>query len=117
MAYYFVKVIISALIIVLVSELAKAYSWVAALITSLPLISILALSWLYIDTHDIQKVSDLAVGIFWLVIPSLVFFIALPFLLAKHVPFWMSLGISCVITALFYSGYFLLLSKIGVISS
>jgi len=37
--------------------------------------------WLYADTGDALRVADLASGIFWLVLPSLVLFIALPLLL------------------------------------
>ena len=114
MAYYILKTIISAIILVFVSELAKTYSWFAALVISLPIISILAISWLYIDTQDIQKIIDLSTGIFWLVIPSLVFFIVLPLLLKVQVPFWWSLILSCFITAITYLVYTLILNKWGV---
>jgi len=40
------------------------------------LVSVLAMVWLYIDTKDAEKVSDLATSVFWLVLPSLGFFIA-----------------------------------------
>lgn len=115
MLIYLTKLIISALIIVLVSEIAKVHSWLAAFITSLPIVSILAISWLYIDTQNIDKVIDLSTGIFWLVIPSLLFFIALPILLKYQVPFWWSLLFSCCITAAAYGGYALLLTKMGIL--
>ena len=115
MGIYITKLIISAVIIVAVSEIAKVHSWLAAFITSLPVVSILAISWLYIDTQNIEKVVDLSTGIFWLVIPSLVFFIALPILLKYHVPFWWSLFLACSITAACYGVYALLLTKTGII--
>ena len=116
MGLYLVKIIVSAVIIVLISELAKAYSWMAALITSLPLISIIAITWLYVDTHDVQKISDYSIGIFWLVIPSLIFFLALPLLLKNGLSFWVSLPLSCLITAAGYGIYMLVLSKTGIMS-
>ena len=45
--YFFLKTIISAIIIVAVSEIAKKYTWTAAIIVSLPLTSLLAFVWLY----------------------------------------------------------------------
>ena len=50
----------------------------ASALASLPLISLLAFMWLYLDTGDVEKVVALSRGIFWLVLPSLVLFIALP---------------------------------------
>ena len=112
MTYYFVKTILSAIIIVVVTELAKVSSWFAALVTSLPLISILALSWIYIDTKNIEDISQLSVSIFYLVLPSLVFFLLLPYLLRLGVSFWTSMGLSCLVTALVYIVYAFLLKSL-----
>ena len=114
MLVYMFKTIISALLIVIISEVAKASSWVAAFITSLPIMSILALSWLYIDTQNIEKVSELSMGIFWLVIPSLIFFLALPFLLKQNLSFWLSMIIASVLTTSVYAIYYILLKKLGI---
>ena len=83
MIYSVIKIIITSLIIVAISEISKRSSFIGALLASLPLVSVLAMVWLYIDTKDVEKVSDLANSIFWLVIPSLAFFISLPLLLKK----------------------------------
>ena len=95
---YFIKIIVSALLIVAISEIAKRSSLWGAILASLPFISILAFVFLYQDTQDIKKVSDLSIGIFWLVIPSLVLFLSWPFLLKKGVSFYPALGISCAVT-------------------
>lgn len=50
MLYYLVKLVLSAGIIVAVSEVAKVNTGLGALIKSLPLISIIAMIWLYVDT-------------------------------------------------------------------
>ncbi len=114
MTFYLIKTILSAILIVLISEIAKASSWVAAFITSLPIMSILALTWLYIDTQNIDKVSDLSMGIFWMVIPSLIFFVALSYGLKQNLSFWLSLAIASTLTASTYALYVLLLKKIGI---
>ena len=58
--YLILKTLISASIIVIVSEIAKKYTWSAAIIISIPLTSLLAFIWLYYDTKDVQKVIDLS---------------------------------------------------------
>lgn len=102
MWYAVVKVLLSAVIIVVVSEVAKRSSLFGALIASLPLTSVLAIVWLYVDTGDTARIGSLATSILWLVIPSLLFFIALPLLLRWNVPFWWSLFLSCLVTAAGY---------------
>jgi len=76
--YFALKVFISALVIAAVSELARRYTLAAAILLSLPLTSILAFIWLYIDTQDNTKLAELSYGTFWAVLPSLVFFLVLP---------------------------------------
>lgn len=112
--YFAIKIGLSALIIAGISELGKRSTLFAALLASLPLTSILAMIWLYHDTGDVQKVSDLSKGIFWAVLPSLIFFLILPPLLNKGVNFWLALFISCAAMFLAYSAYVLLLSRFGI---
>ncbi len=114
MLYYFVKLIISALIIVLISEVSKRSSFVGALLASLPLVSVLGMIWLYVDTKDVEKVSTLATSIFWLVLPSLALFIALPLLLKQGVSFSLSMALSIMLTILCYGVMVGLLSFFGV---
>ena len=52
MTYYLVKLIITALVVVVVSEVAKKSTFVGAIIISIPLTSLLAFIWLYVDTKD-----------------------------------------------------------------
>ena len=40
---------------------------------------VLVLAWLYADTRDPRQVADLSMGIFWFVLGSLPFFLALAF--------------------------------------
>ena len=94
MLYYASKLILSAAIIVLVSEVAKVNASLGALIKSLPLISILAMIWLYVDTRDVGRISELSTSTFWLVLPTLPMFLVLPALLKNGFGFYASLGIS-----------------------
>lgn len=102
MAYYLLKIVITTVLIVVISEIAKRSSFVGAILASIPLVSVLALTWLYIDTKDVAKVSALSTSVFWLVIPSLALFITLPVLLKQGVNFYLSISISIAITITCY---------------
>jgi hypothetical protein len=86
-----IKVLISAGVIVAVSELAKRSGLLGAALASLPLTSLLAFVWLYLETGDIELVAKLSTDIFWLVIPSLLLFVVLPVMLRAGMGFWLSL--------------------------
>ena len=114
MAYYVVKVAISALLIVAIAEISKRSSLAGALLASVPLVSVLAMIWLYIDTRDSERVASLASGIFWLVLPSLALFLALPLLLRQGVNFYLSMGLSMLLTIGCYWAMLVLLKQIGI---
>jgi len=100
--HYAAKIVLSGLLVLAISEIAKRHSLLAALIASLPIVSILALIWLYIETSDTARISELSNQIFWLVIPSLAFFLLLPFFLKFEFSFWLSLGAAAAGTAVCY---------------
>ena len=107
MLAFAIKVIVTAVLVVAISEVAKRSSLLGAVLASIPLTSLLAMIWLYAETGDVEKVADLATGIFWLVLPSLALFIALPLLLRAGWGFVPSLATSCTITV---GCYFLMLA-------
>ncbi len=102
MGYFLAKIFITALIVAAISELSRRYSLMAALLASLPLTSILALIWIYTESRDTQKIISMSYDIFWLVIPSLAFFLLLPSLLKLNVQFAPALLLSCAATAMLY---------------
>ena len=114
MAYYVVKLVLSAAIIVAVSELSKTSRTAGAVLASLPLLSLLAMVWLYVDTRQAEAVARLSTDIFWLVLPSLPLFLILPALLRSGWSFWGSLGTTCVITALLYGAELWMLRRFGM---
>jgi hypothetical protein len=102
-AYLILKFGLSAAVLVAVSEIAKRSSLWAALVASLPLTSLLAFVWLYIDTKDAQKIATLSSDIFWLVIPSLALFPVLAVLLRSGVSFWWAMAGAIAATLLAYA--------------
>ena len=114
MNYIILKLIISSGIITLVSEISKKSSLIGGLIASIPMISILSMIWLYIDSKDIEKVKNLSTSIFWMVIPSLTLFLSLPILINIGFNFWFSLIIASILTIGFYILTILILSFYGI---
>lgn len=95
------KGIFSGAVVVIASEVAKKTAVFGALITSIPIISVLSLTWLYEDTKDTAQVADFAESILWLVLPSTLLFILLPYLLRQGWSFENSMltGITATILA------------------
>ena len=114
MAYTALKVLLSAVMIVAISEIAKRSTVLGGIIASLPLTSLLAFIWLYGETGDTAKIAGLSNSIFWYVLPSLVLFIVLPLLLARGLGFWASLGIASALTFAAYLLMTALLARFGV---
>ena len=106
MVYYAIKILITTALIVIISEVSKLSTFVGAILASIPLVSVLAMLWLYHDTKDVVKVSALATSVFWLVLPSLVLFISLPLLIKQGLHFYLSISISILLTI---SAYWLML--------
>ena len=114
MVFYILKIFITTMLIVIVSELSKRSSFIGALLASAPLVSVVAMIWLYIETRDTSKVLELSNSVFWLVLPSLALFITLPLLLRAGLNFYISLFISMSITVLCYWAIVNLLGYYGI---
>ena len=102
MLYLIMKFGLTALTVVIISEVARKSSFFGAFIASLPIISILSFIWIYIDTKDINKISELSKSILVLVLPSLVFFIAMPMCINKGYQFNTSMLVSILATSITY---------------
>ena len=114
MLYLIAKAFLSGVIIMPASEAAKRSPAYGALIVSLPLISILAMIWLWRDTCDKERIAALSEGTFWLVLPTLPMFLVLPAMLRNGFAFWTALAISCALTVALYLVAVWLLPKLGI---
>ncbi|PHS37580.1 MAG: hypothetical protein COB07_10395 [Sulfurovum sp.] len=114
MAYFITKLIITALLIVLISEIAKRSSLLGALLAAIPLVSILAMTWMYVDTNSSSSAVEFSNRIVWLIAPSMTLFIAFPILIKKGFSFYPSMGISILMTIFAYYSVIFLLDKFGV---
>jgi hypothetical protein len=114
MLYTLLKVLISAILIAAISEIAKRSSLLGAILASIPLLSVLAMVWLYVDTRNALEVSNLSIAIFWLVIPSLVLFITLPLFIHWQWNFYVAMLAAIVLTVIAYFVMFFILTKVGI---
>ena len=113
MTQYLIKLLVSAAVIVLASEVAKRSSWLGALIVALPLTSLLAMFWLYQDTGDAKQVASLARSIFWLVLPTLALFLVFPWAVERGWGFWRSMALGTVASLAGYGVLALLLKRLA----
>lgn len=61
-----------------------------------------------------MKIISLSHGIFWAVLPSLLFFLVLPFLMKSGMKFGLSMIVSSAVMVTGYSLYAWFLKKLGV---
>lgn len=102
MLYYGFKTLVTLGLIIAAAEIAKRSTLIGGLVASVPIVSVLAMIWLYIDTQDTDRIASFASSIFWLVLPSLSLFITMPVFLKHEVNFWLSLVGSIAVMASFY---------------
>ena len=114
MAELALKGIIAGVLVVAATEASRRSTALAAILVSLPLTSIIALAVLWVDTGDEQQVIDLSWAILWIVLPSVVLFIALPLLMRLGLHFWAALPLACAIMAGAYWVYAQVLERVGL---
>ncbi len=114
MIHYLIKLFLSAAAIATVTEVAKRNNFAASIIHSLPLTSLLAFIWLYVEQKDAPLIARHSFGTFWFVLPTLPMFLVLPWLINKGMAFWPALGICIAGTVVLYFVTMKLLSVAGV---
>ncbi len=108
-----IKYLVTAAVVVLVSEFAKTSDKVGGLIAALPLVTVLTLIWLYVEKQPVTKIANHAYYTFWYVIPTLPMFLLFPYLLPKF-GFWPTL-LSCIaFTLVIFYVYANVLKSFGV---
>jgi hypothetical protein len=101
-----IKALVSGVLIAAASEIARRNPGWGGLVASLPLTSMLALIWLWRDTHDPARAADFLTGSTLYVIASLPAFGAMVLLLRKGAGFGYALTAG-VVAAM--AGYLLLM--------
>ena len=113
MNYVIIKYLITAAVVVIVSEFAKVSDKLGSLIASLPLVTVLALIWLYVEKQPTAKIANHAYYTFWYVIPTLPMFLLFPYLLPKW-GFWPTLLACIAFTLVVFYVYAVALKQFGI---
>jgi hypothetical protein len=113
MGWLVTKYLITAAVVVLVSEVAKRSDRLGGLFAALPLITVLALIWLYVERQPQSKIANHAWYTFWYVMPTLPMFLAFPLLLPR-LGFWPTLLACVVITMVCFWLFALLVRRFGI---
>ncbi|PTQ91162.1 DUF3147 family protein [Agitococcus lubricus] len=113
MTWIITKYLITAAMVVFISEIAKRSDKLGGLIAALPLVTVLSLIWLYIEQQPTSKIANHAWYTFWYVIPTLPMFLAFPWLISRF-GFWLSLVLSCVMTVICFVLLALLVKRLGI---
>ena len=108
------KAIVSGGLIVAISELAKRNNTTASIVHSLPLVSLIALIWLFAETRDTALIGRHMTGTFFFVLPTLPMFLVVPWLLRRGMTFWPALAASVALTVALYFLTMRLLKAAGV---
>ena len=100
---YFIKIIIAVLVIVLVTELSKKDTKIAALLLALPIISFTAYTMIWFESKDTDKIAKLANENFIYVLPVMPVLPLLSWMLKNGFGYFTSLiMVTILMITLFY---------------
>lgn len=113
MAWIVTKYLLSAAVVVLVSEVARRSDRLGGLVAALPMVTVLALIWLHVEGQPQQKIVNHAWYTFWYVVPTLPMFVAFPALLPR-IGFWPTMAASILITVASFWLFALAVRRFGI---
>jgi len=108
------KALLAGAMIAAISEIGRRLPATAAVVASLPLVSVLGMIFLWWAKPDAENMAVHAQATFWYVLPSLPMFLLIPVLLRGGTNFWLALLAGCVLTVVLYLGMMALGPKLGL---
>ena len=113
MTWLITKYLLTAGVVVLVSEVAKRSDRLGGFIAALPLVTVLTLIWLQVERQPESKIANHAWYTFWYVVPTLPMFLVFPYLLPRF-GFWLTMLASVAITLVCFGLFALAVRRMGV---
>jgi hypothetical protein len=111
---FWLRAILSGLVIALASTVGRRSPALGSLIVSLPLVSVLSMIWLWRDGAERGQLADYIQNTFWFFLPTMPMFLVIPLLLRRGMTFWPALGLGCALTVILYFAMIAALSRFGV---
>ena len=114
MLSFIAKAALAGFMVALIATIARRNPGWGGLVASLPIVSVLAMIWLYVETRDAEAVARLSLGAFWFFLPSIPMFLVIPALLRAGVGFVATMAIACVMTMILYAGMSWIAPRVGI---
>lgn len=115
MFLFILKAILSGVLVATISTVAKRYPGWGGLIASLPLVSVMAMLWLYGETRDTERVAALSTGAFWFFLPSIPMFLLIPAMLRSGWSFGLTMIAACLMTVALYAAMGWVAPRLGIV--
>ena len=112
-----IKYLITSGLIVLISEVVKRSDRVGAMLAALPLVTTLAMIWMFFDHSSdqrVEKIANHAYYTFWYVVPTLPMFLVMPWMLRKGIHFGWALGAYCLGTMILFALFAIVVKRFGI---
>ena len=95
MTYYIFKVVITGIIVVIITETAKFNLRLAALITAMPIVTLLCIFWMYYEGIEKKEISEYVSSTLKYLIPTIPMFILFPILI-ERTNFFITVFLCCL---------------------
>ena len=99
MIFLLIKILVTAGLIVLISEIAKINDKLGGLIAAMPIMTLLVILWMYYDGNSDEKISSHMSYTLLYIVPTIPMFLIFPFVISKF-GFYMAFLISILITVI-----------------
>jgi len=99
MLFLITKIIVTAALIVLISEIAKVNDKLGGLIAAMPIMTLLVILWMYYDGNSNEKISSHISYTLFYIVPTIPMFLIFPFVISKF-GFYIAFLISILITVI-----------------
>ena len=109
-----IKYLLTAALVVVVSEVARRSGRLGALLAALPLVTILVILWLHLENAGRDRIAEHAWYTFWYVIPTLPGFLLIPWLIDRGLTIPVVLLLYVVTTLLLFVATFFVARLFGI---
>lgn len=113
MTWIVTKYAVTAFMVVAISEIAKRSDKLGGLVAALPLVTVLTLTWLWVEGQGDAKIANHAWYTFWYVVPTLPMFLLFPYLLPR-IGFLATMGVSLLVTMASFAVFALAVRRFGI---
>lgn len=108
------KYLVTAAIIVAVSEIAKRNDRLGAAVGAMPWMTTLVMVWLFVDKQPNARIANHAWFTFWYVLPTLPMFLLVPWLLKRGLSFPLVMLLAALLTVATFFLTATLIRKFGI---